>query len=82
MALQKGMKQGRNVYMMFSRFITCSMVSMQYQGECGHIKGHACLLRFIVLKPFISDINRISGDAWDCCYKFRFQTWPLGFSWR
>ena len=42
MALQRVMKQVRNVYMMFSRFNTCSVVlyhTIQYQGECSHIEG-------------------------------------------
>ena len=40
MALQKVIKQGRNVY----DVNTCSMVlylTIKYQGECGHIEGHA-----------------------------------------
>ena len=39
MALQKVM-----MCMMFLQFNTCSMVlylTIQYQGQCGHIAGHA-----------------------------------------
>ena len=36
--------------MMFSQCNTCSMViylTIQYQGECGHIKGHAYSVLFV-----------------------------------
>ena len=40
----KVIKQGIGMCMMFSQCNTCSMViyiTIQYQGECGHIEGHA-----------------------------------------
>ena len=40
----KVMKQGRNVYDILAMYNTCSMciyLTIQYQGECGHIEGHA-----------------------------------------
>ena len=35
--------------MMFSQCNTCSMVilTIQYQGECGHIEGHAYSVLFV-----------------------------------
>ena len=36
--------------MMFSQCITCSMgiyLTIQYQGECGHIEGHAYSVLFV-----------------------------------
>ena len=52
--------------MMFSQCNTCSMViylTIQYQGECGHIEGHAysvlfvhnetCVLGFHIIYKFI-----------------------------
>ena len=36
--------------MMFSQCNTCSMViylTIQYQGECGHIEGHAYFVLFV-----------------------------------
>ena len=51
MALQKVIKRGRNVHnMMFLQCNTCPMglyLTMQYQGEFGHIEGHAYSILFV-----------------------------------
>ena len=53
MVPQKVIKQGMNAYdIIYCRNVanTCSMVlylTIQYQGECGHIEGHAYSVFFL-----------------------------------
>ena len=50
--------------MMFSQCNTCAMViyfTIQYQGGCGHIEGHALLpnqIKFYIKKTDMKDIHR------------------------